>query len=82
MVAPRLARITVPSIDTYCELYRDLFIDVRSYESFKYRVLFLQQNRIERKHFHQIALVTAIAVLLLGIVGMLEATYGPAGVNE
>ncbi len=36
MVKPRPPRPTVQCVDTYCELYRDLFIEVRAYESFKY----------------------------------------------
>jgi SRSO17 transposase len=36
MVKPRSPRPTVQCVDTYCELYRDLFIEVRAYESFKY----------------------------------------------
>ena len=36
MVKPRLARPTVQFIDTYCELYKDLFVEVRAYEYFKY----------------------------------------------
>lgn len=36
MVKPRPARPTVQFVDTYCELYRDLFVEVRAYESFKY----------------------------------------------
>jgi SRSO17 transposase len=29
MVKPRSSRTTVQCVDTYCELYRDLFIEVR-----------------------------------------------------
>lgn len=36
MVKPRDAATTVRFIDTYCELYRDLFVEVRAYECFKY----------------------------------------------
>ena len=36
MVKPCSPRPTVQCVDTYCELYRDLFIEVRAYESFKY----------------------------------------------
>ena len=36
MVKPRPPRPTVQCVDTYCELYRDLFIEVRAYESFKF----------------------------------------------
>lgn len=36
MVKPCLPRPTVQCVDTYCKLYRDLFIEVRAYESFKH----------------------------------------------
>lgn len=36
MVTPRLACRTVGFVDEYCEAYRSLFSDVRSYECFKY----------------------------------------------
>jgi len=36
MVAPREAVSTVTFIDNYCTVYRDLFIDVRSFEAFKF----------------------------------------------
>ncbi len=36
MVKPRQAASTVRFVDTYCELYKDLFIEVRAYECFKY----------------------------------------------
>jgi SRSO17 transposase len=36
MVKPRPAAKTVKYIDTYCELYKDLFVEVRAYEYFKY----------------------------------------------
>jgi SRSO17 transposase len=36
MVKPRSSRTTVQCVDTYGELYRDLFIEVRADESFKY----------------------------------------------
>lgn len=48
MVKPRLPRPTVQCVDTYCELYRDLFIEVRAYESFKYLQLGLISN-LKRK---------------------------------
>jgi SRSO17 transposase len=32
MVKPRVAQETVKFIDEYCEVYRDLFPEVRSYE--------------------------------------------------
>ncbi len=37
MVAPHIAKPTVGFVDEYCEHYRDLFVEVRSYEAFKHR---------------------------------------------
>jgi SRSO17 transposase len=36
MVKPRQAQETVKFIDEYCEVYKNLFQEVRSYEYFKY----------------------------------------------
>lgn len=36
MVTPREARPTLRFVDEYCELYADLFPEVRSFEAFKY----------------------------------------------
>lgn len=36
MVKPRSPQPTVKCVDTYCELYQDLFPEVRTYEAFKY----------------------------------------------
>ena len=36
MVKPRKAVNTVKFIDNYCAVYRNLFVDVRSFEAFKY----------------------------------------------
>jgi SRSO17 transposase len=36
MVKPRRAQPTVKFIDDYCEVYRDLFPEVRTFEYFKY----------------------------------------------
>jgi SRSO17 transposase len=36
MVTPRKARPTLRFVDEYCELYADLFPEVRSFEAFKY----------------------------------------------
>ncbi|MBP0019385.1 MAG: IS701 family transposase [Cyanobacteria bacterium SBLK] len=35
MIAPRTAKPTLSVIDKYCDFYRNLFSDVRSYEAFK-----------------------------------------------
>ena len=54
MVKPRSPRPTVQCVDTYGELYRDLFIEVRAYESFKYLQLGLISN-LKRKSLPAIA---------------------------
>jgi SRSO17 transposase len=54
MVKPRFPRPTVQCIDTYCELYRDLFVEVRAYESFKYLQLGLI-SELKRKTLPAIA---------------------------
>jgi SRSO17 transposase len=36
MIKPRPAQPTVKFVDTYCQIYRDLFVEVRTYEYFKY----------------------------------------------
>ncbi len=46
--------MTVKCVDTYCELYRDLFVEVRAYESFKYLQLGII-NDIKRKSLPEIA---------------------------
>jgi len=35
MIAPKKAKPTIPLIDEYCENYRNLFPEVRSYQAFK-----------------------------------------------
>lgn len=54
MVKPRPARVTVQFVDTYCELYRNLFVEVRAYESFKYLQLG-QRRELKRKSLPAIA---------------------------
>jgi SRSO17 transposase len=54
MVKPRFPRPTVQCVDTYCELYRDLFVEVRAYESFKYLQLGLI-SELKRKTLPAIA---------------------------
>jgi SRSO17 transposase len=54
MVKPRPPRPTVQCVDTYCELYKDLFIEVRAYESFKYLQLGLISD-LKRKSLPAIA---------------------------
>lgn len=59
MVKPRPPHPTVQFIDTYCELYRDLFVEVRAYESFKYLQLGLISD-IKRKSLPAIAKVVGL----------------------
>lgn len=54
MVKPRFPRATVQCVDTYCEMYRDLFVEVRAYESFKYLQLGLISD-LKRKSLPAIA---------------------------
>ena len=54
MVKPRSPQLTVKCVDTYSELYRDLFIEVRAYESFKYLQLGLISD-LKRKSLPAIA---------------------------
>ncbi len=48
MVKPRDAQKTVKFIDEYCEVYRDLFPEVRSYEYFKYLHLGLISAKLKQ----------------------------------
>ncbi len=48
MVEPRPPKATVQFIDSYCELYQNLFKEVRSFENFKYLHLGMISN-IKRK---------------------------------
>jgi SRSO17 transposase len=59
MVAPRPAKTTVKFIDEYCEVYRDLFPEVRSFEYFKYIHLGLI-SEIKRKTLPAIAKVVGL----------------------
>lgn len=59
MVKPRPPRQTVQFVDTYCELYRDLFVEVRAYESFKYLQLGLI-SELKRKSLPAIAKVVGL----------------------
>lgn len=54
MVAPREALSTVTFIDNYCTVYRDLFVDVRSFEAFKFLHLGMV-SEIPRKSLPAIA---------------------------
>lgn len=59
MVKPRPARPTVKFVDTYCELYKDLFVEVRAYEAFKYLQVGLISD-IKRKSLPAIAKVVGL----------------------
>ena len=59
MVAPRQAKPTVKFIDTYGEMYRDLFVEVRAYESFKYIIMGMLSD-IPRKSLPAIARVVGL----------------------
>ncbi|MFM7442031.1 MAG: IS701 family transposase, partial [Snowella sp.] len=59
MVKPRVTQETVKFIDEYCEVYRDLFPEVRSYEYFKYLHLGLISEK-KRKTFPAIAEIAGL----------------------
>ncbi len=54
MPATREARPTIRFVDQYCQLYADLFSDVRSFEAFKYLHLGMI-SEIKRKSLPAIA---------------------------
>jgi len=54
MSATREARPTIRFVDEYCQLYADLFSDVRSYEAFKFLHLGMI-SEIKRKSLPAIA---------------------------
>ena len=57
MVDPRLPVPTVQFIDSYCELYQNLFPEVRSFENFKYLHLGMI-SELKRKTLPAIALIS------------------------
>jgi SRSO17 transposase len=59
MVAPRIAKPTVRFVDEYCEHYRDLFVEVRSFEAFKHLHLGMI-SEAKRKSLPAIAKVTGL----------------------
>lgn len=59
MVEARQAASTVRFVDTYCELYKNLFVEVRAYEYFKYIHLGLISD-IKRKSLPEIAKVVGL----------------------
>lgn len=54
MTKTREAKKTVQCVDTYSELYKDIFPEVRSYESFKYIIVGILSD-IKRKSLPAIA---------------------------
>ena len=59
MVTPRDARPTIRFVDEYCQLYADLFPEVRSFEAFKYLHLGMISD-LKRKTLPAIALIGGI----------------------
>ncbi|AOX00182.1 hypothetical protein BJP34_33675 [Moorena producens PAL-8-15-08-1] len=59
MVEARQAASTVRFVDTYCELYKNLFVEVRAYEYFKYIHVGLISD-IKRKSLPEIAKVVGL----------------------
>ena len=59
MVEARRAASTVQFIDSYCQLYQNLFPEVRSYENFKYLHLGMV-SEIKRKTLPAIAKVVGL----------------------
>lgn len=59
MIKPRPAQPTVKFIDDYCESYRDLFPEVRTFEYFKYLHLGLI-SEVKRKTLPEIAKVVGL----------------------
>jgi SRSO17 transposase len=57
---PRTPETTIPLVDQYCAYYRDLFPDVRSYESFKLLHLGIISN-IKRKSLPELEKVVGIS---------------------
>ena len=60
MVAPRQAKPTVRFVDDYCEMYRDLFPEVRSFEAFKHLHVGMI-SEVKRKSLPAIAKVVGLA---------------------
>jgi len=59
MTKPRTAKPTVQFIDSYSELYKDLVLEVRAYEYFKYILLGLI-SEIKRKSLPEIAKIVGL----------------------
>jgi SRSO17 transposase len=56
---PRESQATIAVIDEYCSIYRDLFVDVRSYECLKWLHLGIIAE-ISRKSMPEISKVTGV----------------------
>ncbi|MBD1917860.1 transposase, partial [Phormidium sp. FACHB-77] len=59
MTVPRMAKPTVRFVDDYCESYRDLFAEVRSFEAFKHLHVGMI-SEAKRKTLPAIAKVTGL----------------------
>ncbi|KKD39583.1 hypothetical protein WN50_02520 [Limnoraphis robusta CS-951] len=59
MVEPRPSAPTVKFVDEYCQLYKNLFPEVRSFEAFKYLHLGMMSD-IKRKTLPAIAKVLGL----------------------
>lgn len=59
MPEPRAAKPTVRFVDEYCDLYQDLFPEVRSYEAFRYLHVGMLSD-IKRKTLPAIAQVVGL----------------------
>ena len=59
MLEPRIAKPTVRFIDDYCELYKSLFSEVRSFEAFKHLHVGMISD-IKRKSLPAIARVVGL----------------------
>ncbi|MEP1008461.1 transposase, partial [Phormidium sp. FACHB-77] len=59
MTVPRMAKPTVRFVDDYCESYRNLFAEVRSFEAFKHLHVGMI-SEVKRKSLPAIAKVTGL----------------------
>ncbi|HEY9706015.1 MAG TPA: hypothetical protein V6C58_26505 [Allocoleopsis sp.] len=69
MIQPQDTKKIVQFIDTYCELYQDLFTEVRAFEYFKYLHIGIMSD-IKRKTLPEIARV-------VGLENSLYIIFGP-----
>ncbi|WP_416233603.1 hypothetical protein [Cronbergia sp. UHCC 0137] len=59
MTLPRIAKNTVTFIDEYCEMYKNIFPEVRSFEYFKYLHLGIISD-VKRKSLPEISKVVGL----------------------